>query len=96
MKFSIKSDNNLVLDEISILSYLMDLITIILGVVLGMVIGYFIFYKPKYIGPDSNYIVKQEYIDSTGKKYKFKPKITVCPVNYSMDKLHNPKFKSKH
>jgi hypothetical protein len=61
-----------------------------------MGIGYWIFKNVQYVGPDSNTIVKQEYTDDSGLKYKFKPKITVCPVNFSMGELHNENFKSKH
>jgi hypothetical protein len=72
------------------------IMTIIMGILLGSIIGYFIFRDIKYIGPDSNEIVKQIYTDSDGKKYKYKPHITICPLNYSMKKLHDPDFKESH
>ena len=77
-------------------SIILTLITIIIGILLGIVIGYFIFRDIKYIGPDSNEIVKNIYIDDKGHKYKYKPRITICPLNYSMDKLHDVKFKEIH
>jgi hypothetical protein len=73
-----------------------NIITLIIGILIGSIIGYFIFRNIKYIGPDSNIIVKQTYLDNNGKKYKYKPIITVCPINYSMGKLHDPNFKEKH
>jgi len=77
-------------------SIIFTFITIIIGILLGVVIGYFIFRDIKYIGPDSNEIVKNIYKDDKGRHYKYKPKITICPMNYSMNKLHNPKFKETH
>lgn len=77
-------------------SIIFTLITIIIGILLGVVIGYYIFRDIKYIGPDSNDIVKKIYIDNKGRKYKYKPRITICPLNYSMNKLHNEKFKESH
>lgn len=77
-------------------SVIYTLMTIIIGIVLGSIIGYFIFKDIKYIGPDSNEIVKKIYTDTDGKKYKYVPKISICPLNYSMNKLHNPNFKDSH
>jgi hypothetical protein len=77
-------------------SIIMTLMTIIVGLLIGSIIGYFIFRDIKYVGPDSNEIVKETYTDSEGRKYKYKPKITICPINYSMGKLHDPKFKESH
>lgn len=79
-------------DEIIISDY----VVIIFGLILGLVIGYFIFKEIKYIGPDSNEIVKNIYTEKNGKKYKYKPRITICPINYSMNKLHDPNFKESH
>lgn len=70
-------------------------ISIILGLIFGIISGYIIFNQNKYIGPDSNEIVKHVYFDEKG-KYKFKPRITICPLNYSMNKLHQPNFKESH
>jgi ABC-type lipoprotein release transport system permease subunit len=72
------------------------IITITIGIIIGSVIGYILFKNIKYIGPDSNKIVKKIYYDSDGKKYKLIPKICVCPMNYSMRLLHNPTFKESH
>jgi hypothetical protein len=44
----------------------------------------------------SNEIVKKVHIDEFGKKYKFKPRVCVCPSTYSMGKLHDPKFTESH
>ena len=86
------NNNNNNADE----SVLYILITFIIGILLGSIIGYFIFKDIKYIGPDSNEIVKNIYSDTDGKKYKYVPKISICPLNYSMNKLHDPTFKESH
>ena len=80
-------------DDESVIDTLM---TIIIGILLGSIIGYFIFKDIKYIGPNSNEIIKKTYSDTDGMLYKFVPKITICPLNYSMKKLHNPNFKESH
>jgi len=78
-------------------SYCMsDFFIFIFGIIIGCIIGYYIFKEIKYTGPDSNEIVKQIYTDDNGRKYKYKPRITICPINYSMNKLHNPNFKEHH
>lgn len=77
-------------------SIIMDTVSIIVGILLGSIIGYYIFKEIKYVGPDSNEIVTQTYTDCNGRKYKYKPIITVCPIKYSMGKLHDPKFKESH
>ena len=93
----IKSDNlyQQYLDDDS-QSIIYTFMTIIIGILLGVIIGYFIFRDIRYIGPDSNEIVKNIYNDSDGRKYKYKPRITICPMNYSMNKLHNANFKELH
>jgi hypothetical protein len=80
------SDNNL----------LYNLLIFIFSFSVGFLIGYFLFKDVKYIGPNSNEIVKNIYIDEHGKKYKYKPQITICPSKYSMNKLHNQNFKETH
>ena len=72
------------------------IISIILGITIGIIIGYILFKKIKYIGPNSNDIYKKIYIDDNGKKYKFIPKVCICPVDYSMNNLHDPKFTENH
>lgn len=80
--------------EISINTHqiIMNIIVVILGIIIGIIIGYFIFKKNIYKGPDSNLISKEVYTDIFGNKYKWIPKISVCPISYSMDKLHDPNF----
>jgi hypothetical protein len=80
-------------DEQSPISIIM---TIFIGLTVGIVLGYFIFRDVKYIGPDSNSIVKEIYIDEDGRKFKYKPRITICPLNYSMNKLHDENYKEHH
>lgn len=84
------------IDEIDDESIINTLITFIIGIILGVIIGYYIFRKITYIGPDSNDIVKNTYTDTIGLKYKYKPIITICPINYSMGKLHDSTFKESH
>jgi hypothetical protein len=90
------NDSNTNDDNINEESVIYTLMTIIIGIILGSIVGYFIFKDIKYIGPDSNEIVKKIYTDTDGKKYKYVPKISICPLNYSMNKLHNPNFKDSH
>jgi len=71
-------------------------ITIIIGSILGIIIGFYFFNNVKYIGPDSNKIVKKIFYDSNGKKYKYKPHITICPISFSMKKLHDNNYKNNH
>jgi hypothetical protein len=66
--------------------------TIIIGLSIGLIIGYLIFKKYKYKGPDSNIISKEIYTESNGKKYKLIPKICICPISYSMNKLKDKNY----
>ena len=75
---------------------ILTIIQIIIGIVIGLIIGYIAFKDVKYIGPNSNEIVKQVYIDDFGKQYVYKPKVCICPSNYSMNKLHDPTFSETH
>jgi hypothetical protein len=72
------------------------IISIILGYVIGIIIGYILFKKYKYIGPNSNDICKKIYIDNNGKKYKYTTTVCICPVDYSMNNLHDPNFRENH
>jgi hypothetical protein len=96
MDYNYVNDSDINDSNINDESVIYTLMTIIIGVILGSIIGYFIFKDIKYIGPDSNEIVKKIYTDTDGKKYKYVPKISICPLNYSMNKLHNPNFKDSH
>ena len=69
-----------------------DIFVIIFGLCVGIILGYFLFKKYLYKGPDSNIVSKEIYTDSNGNKYKFVPKVCVCPISYSMNKLKNPDF----
>lgn len=69
-----------------------NILIIILGLSIGMGIGYYLFKQHQYKGPDSNQIAKEVYMDENGKKYKWVPKVCVCPITYSMDKLKDPKY----
>jgi hypothetical protein len=95
MKYKLVNNNVETMDSIneSIIPLIM---TFIVGILIGGLVGYFILRDIKYIGPDSNEIVKHTYTDSEGKQYKYKPNITVCPINYSMSKLHDTTFKEFH
>lgn len=71
---------------------IINIITIIIGLVLGIIFGFLLFKKYIYKGPNSNIISKKTYTDSNGKKFKWVPKICICPVNLSMSELKDPKF----
>ena len=70
----------------------LNVLIVLLGIVIGMCIGYYLFKINIYKGPDSNVISKEIYTDIDGKKYKLIPKICVCPISYSMDKLSDPNY----
>lgn len=72
--------------------FLVNAFTLILGLVLGMVLGYFMFKGYIYKGPDSNVVINQIHTEPDGKKYKWVPKVCICPITYSMDKLKNPNY----
>ena len=75
------------------INIVISIMTIIIGICIGLFLGYLFIKKYEYKGPDSNDIIKQIYIDENGKKYKWKPKICICPLNYSMNKLKNSNYK---
>lgn len=74
------------------IEFLINLFTIIIGLVIGIILGLTLFKEYIYKGPDSNIVSKEIYIDSNGKKFKWVPKITICPVNLSMGELKNPNY----
>jgi heme/copper-type cytochrome/quinol oxidase subunit 2 len=78
--------------EANIQEIIINIIVIIIGLIIGIIIGYYLFNIYIYKGPDSNIISKEIYIDIFGNKYKWIPKICVCPISYSMDKLHNKNY----
>lgn len=71
---------------------IINIITIIIGLVLGFIFGFLLFKEYIYKGPDSNIVSKQIYIDSNGKKFKWVPKICICPVKLSMNELKNKNY----
>ena len=71
---------------------MINLITIIIGLVVGMIFGFLIFKQYIYKGLDSNIASKEIHTESNGKKFRWIPKICICPVNLSMDKLKNPNY----
>ena len=71
---------------------IINLLVVIVGLIIGMGLGYFLFKKYDYKGPDSNVVINEIYIDSDGKKYKWVPKVCICPISYSMDKLKDPNY----
>lgn len=67
-----------------------NILIILLGLLIGIFVGKYLFIKHIYKGPDSNIISKEINIDPiNGHKYKWVPKVCVCPISYSMDKLKN-------
>lgn len=74
------------------LEIILNILVIILGLCIGIIFGYYLFKKYQYTGPDSNIISKEIYTDFLGYKYKWVPKICVCPISYSMIKLKDPNY----
>ncbi len=91
-------NNNYIESNDPIYNYLLidTLITIILGLVIGITIGYIFFSNIKYIGPNSNHICKNIYKEADGREYSLVPQICICPLDYSMKKLHDKDFKEHH
>lgn len=71
---------------------IINIFIILIGLIIGILLGYYFFKKYKYKGPDSNEISKKIYTDFLGNKYKWIPKVCVCPISYSMIKLHDPNY----
>ena len=76
----------------NMLEITINIIVIIIGLIIGIISGYYFFKKNIYKGPDSNIISKEIYTDILGHKYKWVPKICVCPISYSMDKLQDQNY----
>lgn len=74
------------------LEILINILVIILGLTIGLIIGYYLFKQYQYKGPDSNLVCKEIYTDDNGHKYKWVPKVCVCPISYCMDKLKDPNY----
>ena len=71
---------------------IMNIITVIIGLVLGIVFGFLLFKQYIYKGPNSNIVSLETNIDSNGKKYRWMPKVCICPINLSMNKLKNQNY----
>lgn len=93
MKDNLIIDYNLDFDKFNNYELILNMIIIIFGFIIGLLIGYLTFNSNTYIGPDSNEISKKIYVDSEGKRYKWIPKVCICPINLSMGKLKNPNYK---
>ncbi len=85
-------DNDELTSKDNIIIMTSYILTILVGLTLGIIIGYYSFKTFIYKGPDSNIISKNVYVDSDGKKYKWVPKVCICPLNYSMIKLKDPEY----
>lgn len=71
------------------------IIIIIIGLCVGLIIGIFLFKRVKYKGPDSNEIKKKIYEDENG-KYKWIPKVCICPISHSLFKLKDENYIDEH
>jgi len=76
-----------------------DIISIIFAIIIGFSVGILIgrqlFNKIKYKGPDSNEIKKQTHKDKKG-KFKWVPKVCICPISHSMFKLKDENYIDEH
>ncbi len=70
-------------------------LNILIGLCIGIIIGRQLFNNIKYKGPDSN-IVKTEIHEDDDGKYKWRPKVCICPISYSMFKLKDVNFIDDH
>ena len=71
---------------------IVNIITVVIGLVLGIVFGFLLFKQYIYKGPNSNIVSKEINTDVNGRKFRWIPKICICPVNISMSELKNPNF----
>lgn len=78
------------------LQLIIDIFIILIGLTIGIGLGYYFFKQYQYKGPDSNQISKEIYIDDFGRKYKWIPKVCICPITYSMNKLKDPNYIDPH
>lgn len=69
-----------------------NILIVLFGLTIGIIIGNFLFKEYIYKGPDSNIISKEIYTDEFGHKYKWVPKVCVCPISYSMTKLKDSNY----
>ena len=67
--------------------YTNEIITSLFGLIIGIIVGKLVFTNKIYVGPNSLDIVKKTFVDENNKKYKLKPKIVVCPINFQ-NKMH--------
>ena len=74
------------------LNILINIMTIIIGLIFGIIVGFILFKEYIYKGPNSDKVSKEIYTDSNGKKFKWIPKICICPVNLSMGQLKNKNY----
>lgn len=71
---------------------IVNIITVVIGLVLGIVFGFLLFKQYIYKGPNSNIVSKEINTDENGRKFRWIPKVCICPVNISMSELKNPNF----
>lgn len=88
-----QTENNKFIDTYKVID---NIISIIVGILIGGIIGYFYLSNITYVGPNSKDIVFKNFIDDNGKEFILDPVVVICPIDYSMNKLHDPNFKSKH
>lgn len=74
------------------LQFIINVLVAIVGLITGLIIGYYLFKRYQYKGPDSNIVCKEIYTDNDGHKYKWIPKVCVCPISYSMNKLKDSNY----
>lgn len=62
------------------------IINAVFGFILGVIIGKIVCSYVTYIGPSSDRIKNNIYINKkTDECYKLTPQIYICPISYSMD-----------
>ena len=76
-------------------NFISIILNILIGLCIGIIIGRQLFNKIKYKGPDSNIVKKEIHQDKKG-KYRWSPKVCICPISYSMFKLKDENFIDEH
>ena len=76
-------------------NFISIILNILIGFCIGILIGKQLFNNIKYKGPDSNQVKKEIHYDKKG-KYKWNPKVCICPISHSIFKLKDKNFIDDH
>ena len=70
--------------------FLSSIINIVIGFIIGYIVGRMVFNSVITVGPASKDIKSYTYKDKDGICYKLVPKVHICPISISMNKMPRP------